>query len=189
MKFGPIHRPSRGQEELRQWRELVNAFGVEISQDEFNEVLIDVSGKLVAPNKWIKGKLRPVLTATGTGQGWGLFVSPDTYPHRLIVEGRRDGEREFSLIYQRLNPEHNWWDERFRYRRLRGIYDGATSRPNRVYTNFCRWVAESAFTEHPGFEVVRVGFIRTHSVVPGRDRDTRNPRRLLRTFKREDFQP
>lgn len=182
-----LQRPEAKQE-VRQWREMLNSFGIALEQDEFNDLLIDISSRLVAPNKWVKARLRPIMSATGTGQGWGLFVTPDTYPHRLIVEGRGDGDPAFNLIYQRLNSDFDWWDERFRYRRVRGIYDGATSKPNRAYLNFCRWVAESAFQEHSEYEVIRVGFIRTHSVPPGKERDDREPRRLLRTFKRSDFE-
>jgi hypothetical protein len=183
-----ITRPEAKQE-LQQWRDVVATLGYDLPQDEFNAELIHISSMLAAPQLWLKRTLRPIMTATGTGQGWGLFAAPDTYPHRLIVEAKRPSEKHFELIYQRHDPEHDWWDERFRYRRLRGIYDGATSRPGAVYTNFCQWVATAALKEFSEYEVVRVGFIRTHSVVPGAERNTRNPRRLLRTFKRDQVLP
>jgi hypothetical protein len=176
-------------EELGQWRDLVASLGHDLEQDEFNAKVMGVTKVLAAPHKWLKAKLRPALKLTGTGQGWGLFVNPDTYPHRLIVEGQEPKSRKFELIYRRLDPEHVWWDARFRYRRLRGIYDGATSRPGKVYTSFSRWVATEALLDFPQYETIRVGFIRTHSVVPGRERDTRDPRRLLRTFEREEVLP
>ena len=37
-----IQRPE-AKEELRQWRELVNTMGIELEQDEFNAILMDVS--------------------------------------------------------------------------------------------------------------------------------------------------
>jgi hypothetical protein len=188
IKASSLNRPE-AIEELRQWRELVVSLGVEMDQDTFNQRLMEISAALAAPQKRLKSSLRPLLKWTGTGQGWGLFVSPDTYPHRLIVEGQNPKTKRFELIYRRLDEEHDWWDARFRYRRLRGIYDGATSRPGKVYTTFSRWVATAAFEEYPQYETVRVGFIRTHSVVPGAERDTRNPRRLLRTFRRDEVSP
>lgn len=188
IKAESLKRPE-AIEELKQWRNLTTLLGFETEEDEFNQRLMRTSKLLAAPHKRLKTSLRPLLKWTGTGQGWGLFVSPDTYPHRLIVEGQNRKTKQYELIYKRLDPEHVWWDERFRYRRLRGIYDGATSRPGRVYTTFCRWVATGALEEHEHYETVRVGFIRTHSVVPGRERDTRDPRRLLRTFNRDQVLP
>jgi len=188
IKPDAVKRPE-AVEELSQWRDLIVSMGLEIEQEDFNEKLIAISKTLSAPNKWLKAQLRPGLKLTGTGQGWGLFVSPDTYPHRLLVEGKNVQTRRYELIYLRQDPERTWWDARFRYRRLRGIYDGATSRPGKVYTSFCRWVAAGAFREYPEYKTIRVGFIRTHSVVPGRERDTSNPRRLLRTFERDKVLP
>ena len=188
IKASALSRPE-AIEELRQWRNLVVSLGIEVEQEEFNERLMAISTVLARPHKQLKATLKPLLKWTGTGQGWGLFVSPDTYPHRLIVEGRNPTTKRYELIYRRLDEEHEWWDSRFRYRRLRGIYDGATSRPGKVYTTFCRWVAKAALEEYPQYDSVRVGFIRTHSVVPGEPRDTREPRRLLRTFKRDEVLP
>lgn len=116
----------------------------------------------------------PILRVLGIGQAWGLFTYPDTFPHQLIVEVRSSRTGPFTVWYAGIDPDHRWKRDVLAYRRVRGVYDGQTTRPGVSWNNMTRWLAHEACVEAgPGSgekvasHAVRVSFTRFHTVRPG----------------------
>ncbi len=172
-------------EELDNWVELFGAAGVATSRKELIDHLVETGGRAVGVRKAVLAPLQPVFRATGTGQGWGLFAFPDSYPDRLIVEGRRVHE-PWEPLYTALHPEQDFLSPQLTHRRVRGVYDGHTDRPGRPYDNFVHWVAREAFAVDAGLTAVRVGFERSHSLPPTAPAAPETTIRLQRVVQREE---
>jgi hypothetical protein len=131
-----------------------------------------------------------VKRLTGTGQGWALFVNPDTYPHRLRIRGKQRKHDPWELLYLRLDPKHDLLANRLAYRRVRGIYDDNTGkRTTRLGKNFARWAAREVMLARPDLNIVRVDFLRSHVTIPGRPIDEHKRTRLGRSHKRATLFP
>jgi hypothetical protein len=110
---------------------------------------------------------------TGTGQGWALFANPDTHPARLQIRVRRAGASGWEILYQRLDPDHTWADDRLSYRRVRGCHDagGFRNKPRTIYRRFAQWIGQEILAREPSVEVVEVRTIRTHTTLPSAEPD------------------
>ncbi len=179
---GPMAR-----DEVARWVELLAAVGVRRTPEE----LVEASYRSgVFWSELRRSVLRPfdgVFRVTGTGQGWGLFTYPDTYPHRLTVWARPRHDAPWEVLYAALDAAHDWRRPWFAYRRIRGVYDGQTAKPGPSYETFARWAAGLAFDDVPWAAEVRVGFVRAHTTEPGRTPDPTTTQRNLRTFTREEL--
>jgi len=173
-------------EELDRWVGLLGEVGVETTRPELVDHLVSTGGALVAVRSALLAPVQPVFRLTGTGQGWGLFAYPDSFPDRLIVEGRTGGE-DWAPLYRALEPDHAFLAPQLTYRRVRGVYDGHTDRPGRPYDNFARWVAREAFAAQPALVEVRVRFQRTHTLPPTQPADPKTTSRLKRVVRPEDL--
>lgn len=162
-------------EELDRWVGLLGGVGIVLTRDELAEHTYQV-GKVFADLRGVLlGPFKPWFRISGTGQGWGLFTYPDSFPHQLVVEVREAGE--WRVVYAALDPERDWMRPALAYRRVRGVYDGNTRKPGASYWNFVDFVAARALADHPAASEARVGFMRTHSVRPGEEPDPeRSPR-------------
>ncbi|MDP2315591.1 MAG: hypothetical protein Q8P41_22015 [Pseudomonadota bacterium] len=159
-------------EEVDRWVGILGGVGVTVTRKELadrtytvGKFFADLRGTLLGP---FKGWFR----VTGTGQGWGLFTYPDSYPHQLVIEVRAAGsapgsEDGWRPIYAALDPDAAWHRDQLAYRRVRGVYDGNTRKPGPSYDNFVAWASRQAFADLPDAAEVRIGFIRTHSTMPG----------------------
>ncbi len=177
------------QEEMDKWVRILGGVGIAITRDDlsnktfaFGKIFADLRSFLLTPFK-------ETFRITGTGQGWGLFTYPDSYPHQLVVEvrsaaGDAEGEGEWRPIYAALDPDHDWMRAQLAYRRVRGVYDGNTRKPGASYDNFVAWIGGLALTAHPDAAEVRVGFIRTHTIMPGETPDPERLPRFQRTVSR-----
>ena len=157
-------------EELERWVGLLADLGIETTRGELVDHILDSGGRLVGLRKAALAPLQPVFRATGTGQGWGLFAYPDSYPDRLVVEGRT-ADSTWAPLYVALDPDHDFLRPQLTYRRVRGVYDGHSDRPGRPYDNFVHWVAQEAFANAPGLSAVRVRFERSHTLPPTQPQD------------------
>jgi hypothetical protein len=154
-----------GREEMDRWVELFGAVGVRLTRDELSERSFAVSKAISDVRKEALKPFQPWFRLTGTGQGWGLFTYPDTYPHQLRVEIFRDGKWE--LVYAGLDEEHAWRREQLAFRRVRGVYDSNSTKPGATWDTFADWVAKEALADFPDASRVRVGFVRVHTHAPG----------------------
>ncbi|MDP2306016.1 MAG: hypothetical protein Q8P18_08310 [Pseudomonadota bacterium] len=166
-------------EELDRWVGILGSVGLTLTRPELTEhtyavgkFFAELRGTLVGP---FKGWFR----VTGTGQGWGLFTYPDSYPHQLVIEVRSASgagpEGEWRTVYAALDPDAAWHRSHLVYRRVRGVYDGNTRKPGASYDNFVAWAGKQALVEFPDAAEARVGFVRSHSTMPN---VTPDPERL-----------
>ncbi len=172
------------KEELGRWVELLAGIGVDVTPEQLIDASYRSGTALAGFRRAVMSPFDSFFRVTGTGQGWGLFTYPDSFPHRLTVWVRDSKEANFQEVFAGLHPVHRWNREIFAYRRVRGVYDSQTSKPGSSYDAFARWVADRAFADFPSAEQVRVGFVRGHTTEPGRAEDPETILRHLRTFDR-----
>ncbi len=156
------------REELAVQRGLLSKIGLELTHEELVDVLFTTGSMWVSVNDYTLKPLQPFLGVFGIGQSWGLFTYPDTFPHQLIVEVRRSKSADWELWYAGLDPAYAWSRDVLTYRRVRGVYDGQTSKPGASWNNMTRWIAKQACAQDPGVQIVRVSFRRFHTVPPGK---------------------
>ena len=171
-------------EEMARWSRLVGAFGIERSGAQLADLFFAVGTVAFEARREMVAPFRDFYRVTGTGQGWGLFTYPDSFPHQLCVDIRR-GAGGWVPVYAGLDPAADWNRSRLVYRRIRGVYDGSTEKPGLSYANFVDWIAGEAFTDFPEAEAVRVSFLRAHHTRPGEPQDPEKKRRWERVKTRK----
>lgn len=170
------------REELQKWVDVAGGVGVQITREELADRFTAYGSSLGAMRKSMIAPMKPWLRLTGTGQSWGLFTYPDTFPHKLVIEARTGGSWE--TLYGGLDPDHRFLRNILIYRRVRGVYDGNTGKPGPSWENFTRWAANRAFAEFRTIEEVRVRFLRFHTVPPGGAADPEVVPRHARVYQR-----
>jgi len=143
------------QRELQEWSATLTAVGLPISPEDLGDRMTRLTTTTASVHRALKAPFRPITRLTGTNQSWPLFGSATTHPTRLTVEVVRSGQRQ--VWFRRLDPEHPWLQERFRYRRLRGIYDLTPgARTSGTYRRFAQGVADWAFDAVPEVSEVHI---------------------------------
>lgn len=170
------------REEMGRWVEVLGSVGVHTTHDALADAFTEYGSAFGGVRKDVLLPLKPFLRLTGTGQSWGLFTYPDTFPHKLVIEART-GAR-WDTLYGGLDPDHTFLRNILVYRRVRGVYDGNSGKPGPSWENFTQWVARQAFAAFPDVEEVRVRFLRFHTVPPGGAADTEVVPRHARTILR-----
>jgi hypothetical protein len=173
------------KEELDNWVDLLAVAGVRTTRDALADHLTAYGKQTSALRSALVKPMKPWMRVSGTGQAWGLFTYPDTFPHRLVIEGRPSATAPWQTIFAGLDPEHDFLASVFTYRRVRGVYDGNTDKPGSSWRNFTKWAADRVFEAYPEHQEVQVGFVRFHTVAPGGTPDPTVTRRHFRTHLRE----
>ncbi len=163
-------------EEVDRWVGILGGVGIDVTRKELSDGSYEVGRFFADVRRTLLGPFKEWFRVSGTGQGWGLFTYPDSYPHQLVIEVRKKGGT-WRPVYAALDPDAGWRRSQLAYRRVRGVYDGNTRKPGASYTHFVAWVGGLALTDHPDADEARVGFIRTHSTMP---HVTPDPERLAR---------
>jgi hypothetical protein len=171
-----------GREELDHWVNILGGVGVTVTRAELEDATLVVGSRAADVRRTLLGPFQPWFRFTGTGQGWGLFTTPDTFPHQLVVEVRR-GET-WETVYAGLDPDATWNRDRFAYRRLRGVYDGNTRKPGASYDNFVAQVGAWALADFPDASAARVGFVRFHTRAPDQPPDPERAEKFKRAVAR-----
>jgi len=141
--------------EVAEWTAAANRLGLDITPDEMAAFTVEATGFAAGIHNALKAPFRPLSRITGTNQRWPLFAAATTTPTRLTVEAKRaDGSTE--VLFRRLDPEHTWHAEVFRYRRVRGIYDIVGTKRPPGYKPLTRTIAGWAFAEDPTITEVTV---------------------------------
>lgn len=171
------------RDEMQRWSEILASIGVSASPEALSQRALAVGKESSELRKTLLKPFGPLMRVTGTGQGWGLFTYPNSYPHRMEIEILQDGQ--WVCIFRALDPSCDWMEAHLTYRRIRGVYDDNATSTRSSYTNFVRWIAKRAFEDFPAAESVRVRMIRSHVVLPGQPKDPKTTVRLLRTVRRD----
>lgn len=178
------------QEEIARWQGAFARLGFEVTRGEIVDFAWATAQGSVTLRKTVLRPFSDVLRWTGTGQGWGLFTTPDSFPHQLRVWIQPAAAPDavapptWRLVYAGLDPDAAWRVEQLAYRRVRGVYDGQTTRPGASWDKAARWIAARALEDFPEAARVRVGFVRRHSKLPGEPADTTETTRHLRIHAR-----
>lgn len=170
------------RQELQSWSELLGHVGVERTPAQLREDAVRYGNGLAELKKRGMKPFRPAFRLTGTGQGWGLFTYPNTFPHTLHVDIDEGGS--WRTVYAALDPEADWMEGRFRFRRVRGVYDDNAWKARRSYENFVDWVAREAFEDFPEANQVSVYMIRRPAREVGQPSSPDLEKRLERTRTR-----
>ncbi|MCP4809377.1 MAG: hypothetical protein GY913_11635 [Proteobacteria bacterium] len=174
------------KEELARWGGILESLGYEIEPKQLGRDLLDVGQAIADKKKAFLTPFRPVLRTTGTGQAWGLFTYPNTRPNRMHISWRANSTDEWTLLYRALDPEYDWHESTFRYRRVRGVFDDNANQVRRSYSNFCDWVSRDVFEEMPEANEVRIHMVQTVVGLPHQEPDDEMKVRLVRVLKRSD---
>jgi hypothetical protein len=170
-----------GKEEMDRWVGILGTIGVPISREKLSDDVYAVGSFFAGLRGALLDPFKPWFRVTGTGQGWGLFTYPDSFPHQLVVEVHTGAWR---TVYAGLDPDAGWMRDQLAYRRIRGVYDGNTRKPGPSYDTFVAWVAARAFADFPDADQARIGFVRLHSTAPGVPKDSERSPRFQRTVHR-----
>jgi hypothetical protein len=170
------------QEEIGRWVHLLTSVGIVTTHAEIAEASITYGTALADLRTTLLGPFRPWFRISGTGQAWGLFTFPDTFPHQLTVEIERGGTWE--RIFAGLDDDATWMRTTLAYRRVRGVYDGNTRKPAKSYDNLANWLAARALADFPDATAARIGFVRFHTKAPGEPPDTEQTVKFQRVVPR-----
>ncbi|MBX2802991.1 MAG: hypothetical protein KTR31_35235 [Myxococcales bacterium] len=183
-----LEDPSWFQEEFQRWSTTLGQVGVAMPADVLQERVRSVGYGFKQLVMTLRLPFKPYFSAIRGSQQWGLFASVTQQPDTLVIEVRGDGDT-WQELYRRLHPEHRWRDDVFKYRRLRGVWDGVRDEPKGTYKRFSVWVAKEVFRELPDVKRVRLYLDRRRARPPGSDEVFEAERRALRHHKRENHAP
>lgn len=174
------------KEELDRWVGILGRRGVVLSRAELQTQVIERARGITTFRKKSLEPIKPFNRVTGTGQAWGLFTYPNSFPHTMFIELQIDGV--WQPLYIPVDPEHDWNKRMFVFRRIRGVYDDNANNPRQSYDNFVEWVSGMALEEHPQATAVRIYYRQGHVTLPGEEKDTKTDIKNERILTREDLQ-
>lgn len=165
-------RTATAAEELKLWLDVLAGVGISATSDQLLDLVNTVGGACSTFKKGVLAPFQPLLRITGTGQSWALFAVPDRYPNRLVVEVRRPSG-EWEMLFRSADPEHTFLAPQLAFRRIRGVYDTASSRgsPGKVYDRFVDWVARQTLAAEPNATDVRIKMVQFHVSLPDDEPD------------------
>ena len=184
MDAGEMEKSFR-KKAVRLWRGRLATLGVQVEESDLSAGWTRVTTDLKAIERTLKVPFKPVFLMTRTNQNWALFVGATTRPERIVVEIRRAGRDDWEPIERRLDPCCNWREEQFRYRRIRGAWDGLRVAPRPAYRYLVRWIARHAFADFDDAEEVRIYMERGYSTYPWRPNKPELETRHEHTFRRD----
>lgn len=169
------------RDELQRWVGILGARGIELTPEELQAEVIERAQGITGLRKTVQEPIKPFNRVTGTGQAWGLFTYPNSFPHTMHIELRVNGVWE--PLYIPLDPEHDWNKRMFVFRRVRGVYDDNANNTRKSYDNFVDWVSGMALAENPQADAVRVYYSQAHVTLPGEPKDpsTKDKNERIRT--------
>ncbi len=102
------------------------------------------------------------LDATGTRQGWKMFVGAHRFPTRGEIAVREG--LTWTTVFRERDPEASWRAERFDTERMRAsIFAWGWPSGSKRWTSACNTFAAELFEERPGIDAVRCQFIKART--------------------------
>lgn len=166
IKADDLEDPDWFMGDMELWSGRLGAVGIELEPEKLQHGVRGLVWRYKQAVLDIREPFSPAFQAIKANQQWGLFAAVTEIPDRLVIEvDRGDG---FEVVYQRLDPEHDWGDDIYRYRRIRGIWDSVKSgkKPRGTYRRLAMWTARRLFEEDPSVERVRFKLERLHLSSP-----------------------
>lgn len=162
-------RKPEAKEELGRWMSLIHSIGIDWTRDEVKTGVIEWTHWITDNHKGLSKPIKPLRRYLGIGQSWALFAAPDTHPNRLQVEARIDGE--WKMVFRRVDPEHRMMNTQISFRRVRGVHDGVSNKPGKIYHALCEFIARGVFEQMPQADAIRVQMYRHHKTAPHKPTD------------------
>lgn len=172
------------KEEMLKISAALASVGLTVAPKDLVDFFISTGTPLVGLHTTLTAPVKPINRWLGTGQSWGLFTYPDTFPHRLVIEART-GSGPWDRLYAGLDPDHTFLVDVWTYRRVRGVYDGNTTKPVASWENLTKWAAQQTFRASPQYDTARIYFERFHTVPPGGKPDPSITPRQMRTYRKD----
>lgn len=145
------------QAEFAAWRGRLASWGVELSPEEFEDGLWDLSVQLMGGREVMLAPFDWYYLYCGTWQSWRMFVAPHTHPSRLYVDIYEDGA--WRPVYVGRSPEHDWMADVFDHDRMRSAtFRYAWRKYAGTYTPFTKWIAKRGAVDFPDAEKLRVRY-------------------------------
>ncbi len=154
------------QRGLRQWRKRLSMVGVEVEHEALEDGFVKTTTTLHEIQDTLKTPFKPFFQLTNTNQAWALFAAATTRPERLVVEMRRRGEQAWIPLERKLDPCCSWREDQFRFRRLRGVWDGQKDHIRPGYRNLSKWAARQVFDEFEDAVEMRIYIERGYTRYP-----------------------
>lgn len=173
--------------EVDQWHLYLSAVGVDVERAWLEETGKAIWGAGNTLGDTLKTPFKPTRKLFAVNQQWGLFASVARKPERLVVD-IRVGEDEWRTVYRRLDPEADWRDHQFKYRRVRGVWDNLPDKPGFTYKQFAAWVARNAFEDFPEAQAIKVYREEFHPTLPWVEPDPHLSLQHERVVEREGFE-
>lgn len=136
------------QSQLRQWRSVGRAVGIQLSQEEALALVIDVTDVMRVVRHKAVNVVKPYIRRVGAGQAWQMFGVVQKTPARLRVEVREGGEWRDLYVHADATAD---WNARFmRSERMRALLNQYSwrARPS-SYERLGSWMACQAKAELP----------------------------------------
>jgi len=172
-------------DELQRIADGLTAMGRPTSVDEVEDrVFVDARRYLTARSFFLK-PFKGLRRFTGTGQAWGFFGYPETYPYWIVVEGKVDGG-EWEMLYV-PRSEHDLLRSKLRYRRLQFMFVDVPRRrkPGRIVGRLANRIAPEVFGARPDIVSVRVYIHREHTPRPGQESNRKPKKRWVQVRHRD----
>ena len=176
-----LERPFE-QAELRRWRNLLAALGIELSEQRLAQLYLSLAQGAMDAHRLVLEPIAGFASLTQTAQGWRLFGTPDEQRSVLRVSAFA-GERE-ELLYESLSPEHRWNADRLEYRRVRAAYNPSRAGPPATYEGLGLRLSEQIFAERPDVSRVRILLDRSRVPLPGEAPDPAHEEQHVLEFSR-----
>ena len=156
------------RDEIRLWQRVLAQVGIERSEDQIAQLATTWGPRVHEVRQALVAPLKPFTHHLKLNQRWALFTYPDTWPHYLVVEAK-GGPGPWELVHRTHDREHDFLDEKLRYRRLRGYWSALPRKHSSRWKRFSRWLADQVFDAHPDYQIVRVRFERVQTTPPYSD--------------------
>lgn len=172
---------------ITRWSERLASTGIDISPELLQHGVRGAAWRFREGVAWLREPVAPVFRRLRASQQWGLFGAVTEAPDSLVIEVDR-GEG-FERLFAKFEPEHQWREPVWRYRRVRGIWDSVRTdkKPRGTYRRLAMWTARELFLEDPNIEIVRFKLERTRLRDPWEAPNDEVTVRAAITHHRETF--
>ena len=145
------------QGEFEAWTTRFNALGADITKDELEDVLWEITKTWLSARRTALAPFQPYYKYAGTVQSWRMFVAPHRYPTRLEVAVEEGGE--WRTIYAARSNEHTWNRRFFDHDRMRAaVFRYGWKSFRTTYYQFVEHLADEAARDFPEATAIRVRF-------------------------------
>ncbi|MCB9779556.1 MAG: hypothetical protein H6742_13415 [Alphaproteobacteria bacterium] len=147
------------QASFQSYTDALNAVGVDIDKDEFQQLLWDAGTAFISVRRKVVAPMQPYVALTGTEQGWRMFGSVNRRPAWLRVELKQDGA--WRTIYEMRSDEYTWRRQQLDQERVRAVVNNFSwLHSKRTYEDFGLWLARRAAEDFPDATHLRTSMVR-----------------------------